>query len=616
VIHRFIAPRLWAAIVLLACISIVSAAETHDLPSNVQILTQADFRARNYMTVAEALRGHTSLKLEQDGFRGTRALLKIRGLARSEDVAVLLDGRLLNHEFDGKVDLSQIPIEMVERIEITRGGASSLYTAQASAGVVNIVTLRPGQKGLVADLETGIGRHGTRNYGGRFTARSNWGDMTYSPARHFSNGFSANEDFESTSHFGNFTRSFNGKGYWGAEYFYHESEIGVSNGTLVPFEQWNGVVEQNPSTAQRQRTQDVQHVKAFVAFPLLAGGTTYGTLTQSWRDSDERRTRGGTSLLDKTSKSTTGDLQWRANSTVIGYQTRALKRDIYLNPDRSTFENSLFAAHQWHAANLSIAPGLRYEHESKTGGFLAPRLALVYTLDEDWLLSGTVQRSHRIPSFDEYFSTVNATNIDSLDDEKTWSVDLGTRWSPTRKFELGLNGFASRTTDLLAQDAASELANRGEQRSTGMETELLWRTDPESERRLESRLNWTLQRAETKADETGQVASAMTPRHLLRLTIDKHMRRKMVFTNELRYQGKQFSLPDHQGVKVPGFLTWNARFALRILAADLYVAVDNITNTRYAEALGTESDLGGAISVLSPQPVRTYWTGVSIRFVN
>jgi outer membrane receptor protein involved in Fe transport len=616
--QRRVARATLAFAFLFGFIGVLRATEPMPLPTDVQILTQDDFRAHNYMSVAEALRGHTSLKIEQDGYRGTRAILKMRGLSSASDVVVLLDGRPINHEFDGQVDLSQIPLEMVDRIEITRGGSSVLYSAQAAAGVINIITVRPYRKGLVSEAGYAIGRHGAKSADGRFVARSNIGDLTFVPTRHAAGGFSANEDYASTSYFGNYTRSFNGKGYWGAEYFYNAARVGLSNGTPVPYDQWNGIVEETPSTLEPQRTQEMQHVKAFFAVPLIAGGTTYATATQSWRQSDDRATRSGVSLLDKTNRTSTADITWRKSSFSIGYQSRQLEREIFANPNRSTFENSVFATQRVTFGKFSALPGLRYENESRTGGFLAPRLAMTYAPIDAILFSGTVQRSHRVPTFDEYFSTTNARVNNALDDEKIWSYDLGAQWSPSLKAMLRVTGFYTHVQDAIGPNADfSDYFNQGTERTHGVETEFHWNNRPGDPERIESGLAWTVQRGEISLDTApGWVSSAMTPEHLFSFSVDKHMRHAMVFSNELRYQTKEYELPNQQGLKLPHFLLWNARFALRILAADLYFAVDNVTNTHYAETFATAAEATATNSVLAPQPTRTYWTGFSIRFID
>ena len=59
---------------------------------------------------------------------------------------VLLDGVPINKAATGSVVWNRIPIEMVERIEVFKGPASSIYGADAVGGVINIITRRPASK--------------------------------------------------------------------------------------------------------------------------------------------------------------------------------------------------------------------------------------------------------------------------------------------------------------------------------------------------------------------------------------------------------------------------------------------------------------------------------------
>ncbi|MFP3454167.1 TonB-dependent receptor plug domain-containing protein, partial [Bacillus sp. SIMBA_154] len=65
----------------------------------------------------------------------------LRGLG-SDRTLVLVNGRrfIAGAPGSGAVDLNNIPTAMVERIEITTGGASAVYGSDAVAGVVNIIT--------------------------------------------------------------------------------------------------------------------------------------------------------------------------------------------------------------------------------------------------------------------------------------------------------------------------------------------------------------------------------------------------------------------------------------------------------------------------------------------
>jgi len=81
----------------------------------------------------QSLDGSPDFSLDLRGF----------GTNSSQNMVIVLDGvRLSENELSNAI-LSTIPIDSVERIEITRGGASVLYGDGATGGVINIVTRRP-----------------------------------------------------------------------------------------------------------------------------------------------------------------------------------------------------------------------------------------------------------------------------------------------------------------------------------------------------------------------------------------------------------------------------------------------------------------------------------------
>lgn len=90
------------------------------------------------------------------------AFIDLRGLGESRNL-VLIDGRrATGANAAGSVDLNAIPVGMIERVEVTTGGASAVYGADAVAGVVNLL-LRRGFDGIelsgrFAETERGDGR--------------------------------------------------------------------------------------------------------------------------------------------------------------------------------------------------------------------------------------------------------------------------------------------------------------------------------------------------------------------------------------------------------------------------------------------------------------------------
>ncbi|RMG39570.1 MAG: hypothetical protein D6732_04045, partial [Methanobacteriota archaeon] len=71
----------------------------------------------------------------------SRSIIRIHGSSGNQ-VLVLLDGQRLNNPQTGEVDLSNIPIEQIERIEVIRQGNTALYGSNAFAGVIAFHTRR------------------------------------------------------------------------------------------------------------------------------------------------------------------------------------------------------------------------------------------------------------------------------------------------------------------------------------------------------------------------------------------------------------------------------------------------------------------------------------------
>ncbi len=91
------------------------------------------------LSVADALHQAAGVAVTDNGTAGSVQSLSLRGSTAAQ-VLVLVDGVRLNDSRQGGADLSMIPVDNIERIEIVRGGSSALYGADAMGGVVNIIT--------------------------------------------------------------------------------------------------------------------------------------------------------------------------------------------------------------------------------------------------------------------------------------------------------------------------------------------------------------------------------------------------------------------------------------------------------------------------------------------
>jgi vitamin B12 transporter len=99
-----------------------------------------------YRTVAEALSNVPGMQILPYGPLGSNANYGLRG-SSSAQVLVLVDGAPAPGSFSNSVELGNLPVTGVDRIEIVEGGGSTLYGSGAIGGIINIITQRQAESG-------------------------------------------------------------------------------------------------------------------------------------------------------------------------------------------------------------------------------------------------------------------------------------------------------------------------------------------------------------------------------------------------------------------------------------------------------------------------------------
>jgi len=143
-----------------------SAVEQAQITSSAMVVERDALLALSFHTVVDALRQVPSLWVESQGGPGGLTSIVMRG-AESNHTLVLVDGVQLNDPTNtrgGSVDLNQINIQSIKRIEIIRGAQSSIYGSDALAGVIHIITMEPGSETEVNAFAT-IGSDDYYTYG-------------------------------------------------------------------------------------------------------------------------------------------------------------------------------------------------------------------------------------------------------------------------------------------------------------------------------------------------------------------------------------------------------------------------------------------------------------------
>lgn len=117
----------------------------NQLATATTVYTRKDIDRLQVRTVPELLRGSAGIDIAQNGGYGKTASVFMRG-TNSDHVLVLIDGVKVGSATTGTSPFEYIPLDQVERVEITRGPNSSLYGSEAIGGVIQIFTRKGEQK--------------------------------------------------------------------------------------------------------------------------------------------------------------------------------------------------------------------------------------------------------------------------------------------------------------------------------------------------------------------------------------------------------------------------------------------------------------------------------------
>ncbi|MEL6341855.1 MAG: TonB-dependent receptor [Myxococcota bacterium] len=169
-----------------------------DSPSTISVITAQDIRTSGATNIPDLLR--RAVGVEVMSLAAAQPEVSIRGFNReiSNKVLILVDGRsvyqdILATPLWGSL---QIPLDLIDRIEITRGPGSAVYGANAVTGVVNIITKIPGEGKNIVRVEGGQPGYGKAN--AMTTGRSGRNSYRFSGGWHSTGRWSTEIDPEET----------------------------------------------------------------------------------------------------------------------------------------------------------------------------------------------------------------------------------------------------------------------------------------------------------------------------------------------------------------------------------------------------------------------------------
>ncbi|MBD9354954.1 TonB-dependent receptor plug domain-containing protein [Methylomonas albis] len=524
-------------------------------PAAVDVITSEQIKHYGWRTVAAML---GSLP----GFLSTydRAYqhVGVRGFAPPGDyntrILVLIDGHRVNESLQDYAGLGRdflVDVENIERVEVVRGPASSLYGSSAVFAVVNVITQRGrdlqgvrlgsevasydshqgqvsygqkfanGMEGLLSASYYHSDGHHTLNYGNfgsanwldqeqveRLFGKLAWGDFTlssgYMQRKKYLPAGSVGADLGvSGSHYHD-RRAYADLNY--RHNFAHDWEL---TGRLF----WDGYefddnLNSLPNPAQLLTNQD-----------YWQGNWMGGEMLLSHTFFDSHRlTLGSEYRRNYAQRMANFDLQpylqWadnRLNSSIAG---------VYLQDEWAILDN------------LSLHAGARYDYYDNFGGTANPRLGLIYQPFTDTTIKLLYGTAFRAPNaFETYYTCCSGTWIGNpaLKPERIESYEIVLEQKLNEYLNLRLSPYYNRLNDLISQvdTGVRQFRNQGKAEAHGVETQLQARYQ-----NFESRFSYTYQQTRIAGFDT----APNSPTHMLKLNLSAPLWQDKLFASlEVQY---------------------------------------------------------------------------------
>ncbi|MFA5512160.1 MAG: TonB-dependent receptor, partial [Candidatus Kapaibacterium sp.] len=126
-----------------------------DVPVKVSVIDDKIFTSTQSTALRDGLRFQPGLRVEANCQNCGFTQVRLNGL-EGRYSQILIDSRPIFSALNGMYGLDQIPANMIDRVEVVRGGGSSLYGGNAIGGIINIITRKPEESSFEANYLHGF----------------------------------------------------------------------------------------------------------------------------------------------------------------------------------------------------------------------------------------------------------------------------------------------------------------------------------------------------------------------------------------------------------------------------------------------------------------------------
>ena len=424
--------------------------------SDITVINKEEIERSGQATLVELLQQQPSIEITSNGGAGKTAGIFVRG-SNSSHVVVLIDGIRVNSATLGTTTFENLPISQIDKIEILRGPASSLYGQDAIGGVIQIFTKKgEGKPRFYGSL--GYGTYETKMMEAGVSGQLNDTRFALNLSGSDTDGFSAidtnNANFDDNDGYRNF--AFNASL---SQQLAEGHELGVqllnSRGKTRFDNSFNLGNFSSKADIEQQVlafTSKNQFLPAWVS--ILKVGFSQDKV-KSYDEIDVfvnpfNPTKFNT---EQTQINWQNDISLPLGTLTLMYDRLEEDVESTTNYDKTNRINEAYVAS--YLANIgahSVQASLREDHNSQFGNYVTGAVGYGYSFNQHWRATASYGNAFKAPTFNDlYFPGFNNPN---LAPEKSDNIEASLHYQDDSS-NLSATIYENRIRNLIAFDFAT-----------------------------------------------------------------------------------------------------------------------------------------------------------------
>ena len=366
---------------------------------NVTVVTSTEIKALNAHTLADVLDTIPGIQVQHNGGPGITAFTYIQSI-NFIFTQVYVDGVSITNLGSGFSDVSLIPARIIERIEIVKGAASSVW-GQSLGGVINVITKSPAQRVLGGIAGASIGSRATTDDSLELTGTSGRAGYYLSSGFLGSNGLLPNTQDAVNNVYGKLTYELPNHGSLWGTFFYTHANMGDLFAPAYDLKELAYKRYLLGTIGLRHPLGDKLELE-------VSAHQTYNRGEDDWFNiSDGAPWSGKPDLLagiDKELQSgISAKLTWRGENNLLVAGSDYYHLEEYNNSsDGSTVSPYSQRVDRWgiflndtiSLGPVAVTPGVRLDHTQTAGDQFSPALGATWQLTDSTLLRAYTARGY------------------------------------------------------------------------------------------------------------------------------------------------------------------------------------------------------------------------------